>query len=295
MSSDTLPTPIVSTAWLADHLHEPWVRVVDASMFLPNAGRNAQAEYRERHIPGAVFAELGFLSDENAAYPHTLLPADTFATRVGSLGIGSAHAIVVYDTSGQNFSAPRLWWMLRAFGHQHVAVLDGGLKKWLAEGRDVDANTPEVTPATFEAHFDSDRLRDMAEMRNNVNTKREQVLDARSAGRFEATEPEPRAGVRGGHIPGSVNVPYASLMNNNGTMRSRDELAHIVKKAGVDTNAPIVASCGTGVTACAVILALDVLGVSNTAVFDGSWTEWGSATDTATPVETGPARNAAAH
>lgn len=288
MSRDTLPTPIVSTEWLANHLHEPWVRVVDASMYLPNAGRNPQAEYNEKHIPGAVYADLGMLSDEKAKYPHTMLPADTFATRVGSLGIGSAHAIVVYDTSGQNFSAPRLWWMLRSFGHQEVAVLDGGLKKWLAEGRDVDAEIPEITRAAFEAHFDADRMRDINAMRKNVESKREQVLDARSPGRFEATEPEPRAGVRGGHIPGSVNVHYASLMNDDGTMRSREELQKIVNKAGVDTSAPIVASCGTGVTACNIVLALDVLGVSNTAVFDGSWTEWGSETDT--PVETGPAR-----
>jgi thiosulfate/3-mercaptopyruvate sulfurtransferase len=182
--------------------------------------------------------------------------------------------------------------MLRAFGHQEVAVLDGGFKKWTDEGRAVDAQVPEVTRAAFEAHLDTDRVRDIAAMRQNVNSRAEQVLDARSPGRFEATEPEPRAGVRGGHIPGSVNVHYASLMNSDGTLRSKDELQQIVSKTGVDLNAPIVASCGTGVTACAVILALDVLGVSNTAVFDGSWTEWGSATDT--PVETGPARAAAA-
>lgn len=287
MSRDTLPTPIVSTDWLAEHLHEPWVRVVDASMYLPNASRSAAAEYAESHIPGAVFADIGFLSDETAAYPHTMPPADTFATRIGSLGVGSAHAIVVYDTSGQNFSAPRLWFMLRAFGHQEVAVLDGGFKKWVAEGRAVDAKTPAITRAAFEAHLDTGRMRNIAAMRKNVENHAEQVLDARSLGRFEATEPEPRAGVRGGHIPGSVNVHYASLMNADGTMRSRDELQQIVKSAGVDTSAPIVASCGTGVTACNVILALDVLGVSNTAVFDGSWTEWGSAADT--PLETGPA------
>ena len=289
MSPDTLPTPIVSTEWLADHLHQPWVRVVDASMYLPAAGRNALAEYKEQHIPGAVFADLGMLSDEQAPFPHTVLAADTFATRVGSLGIGSQHAIVVYDTSGQNFSAPRLWWMLRAFGHQSVAVLDGGLKKWMAEGRAVDANVPDVSPSAFEAHFDSGRMRDLAAMRHNVNSKTEQVLDARGAGRFEGSEPEPRAGVRGGHIPGSVNVPYATLVNSDGTLRSRDELQNIMDKAGVDTTAPIVASCGTGVTACSIILALDSLGVSNTAVFDGSWTEWGSAADT--PVETGPSHH----
>jgi len=287
MSRVALPMPIVCTDWLARHLREPWVRVVDASMYLPNAGRNAHEEFLAGHIPGAVFADLGWLSDERAPYPHTVPRADTFAMRAGSLGIGSAHAVVIYDTSGQNFSAPRLWWMLRTFGHQEVSVLDGGMKKWIAEGREIETILPEVTRAALEAHLDTTRLRDIAAMRANVVSHQEQVIDARSPGRFEATEPEPRAGVRGGHIPGSVNIHYASLVNGDGTLRSREELERIVKSAGVDTNAPIVASCGTGVTACAVVLALDVLGVSNTAVFDGSWTEWGSATDT--PIATGPA------
>ena len=288
MSRHSLPTPLVSTDWLAGHLNEPGVRVVDASMYLPNAGRDARAEYLAGHIPGAVFADIGFLSDETAQYPHTMPAPDTFATRLGSLGIGSEHAIVVYDSSGQNFSAPRLWFMLRIFGHQHVAVLDGGLKKWLAEGRATDTVVPEVVPTSFVAHLDATRLRDMHFMRENVSAQNVQVVDARSRGRYEATEPEPRSGVRGGHMPGSMNVHYASLMNEDGTLRDKDALRAIIADAGLDTGKPIVASCGTGVTACAVLLALDVIGDSNTALFDGSWTEWGSATDT--PVETGPAR-----
>ena len=288
MSRHTMPTPLVSTNWLASHLDEPWVKVVDASMYLPNAGRNAHAEYLAGHIPGAVFADINWLSDETAEFPHTMPAADTFATRMESLGIGSAHAIVVYDTSGQNFSAPRLWWMLRVFGHPAVAVLDGGMRKWVAEGQGVNAEVPKPVPAAFEAHLDASRMRDIAYMRNNVSARDAQVVDARSPGRFEATEPEPRAGVRGGHMPGSVNVHYARLVNDDGTLRDASALRAIVNAAGLDTTQPIVASCGTGVTGCAVLLALDVIGDSNTALFDGSWTEWGSATNT--PVETGPAR-----
>ncbi|MBC8086711.1 MAG: 3-mercaptopyruvate sulfurtransferase [Phycisphaerae bacterium] len=283
-----MPAPLVSTDWLASHLHEPWLKVVDASMYLPNAGRDARAEYLSGHIPGAVFADINWLSDENAAYPHTMPAADTFASRMGSLGLGSAHSIVVYDASGQNFSAPRLWWMLRVCGHHSVAVLDGGMKKWAAEDRAVDTAVPESVPAAFEAHVDHNRMRDIAFMRDNLSAGAAQVVDARSPGRFEATEPEPRAGVRGGHMPGSVNVHYASLVRGDGTLRDAAELSAIVNAAGLDMSRPIVASCGTGVTGCAVLLALDVIGTSNTALFDGSWTEWGSATDT--PVETGPAR-----
>lgn len=287
MSRNSLPTPLVSTDWLSSHLHEPWLRVVDASMYLPNAGRDATTEYRAGHIPGAVFADIGFLSDETAPYPHTLPAADTFATRMGSLGLGSEHAMVIYDSSGQNFSAPRLWWMLRVFGHQAVAVLDGGLRKWVAEGRPLETAVPEVVPAAFEAHLDASRMRDIGFMRRNIEQREAQVVDARSPGRFAAAEPEPRAGVRGGHMPGSVNVHYARLVNDDGTLRGASELRTIMTDAGLDTSRPIVASCGTGVTACAVLLALDVLDDSNTALFDGSWTEWGSATDT--PVATGPA------
>jgi thiosulfate/3-mercaptopyruvate sulfurtransferase len=287
MSSAEFPTPLVSTDWLAAHLDDSSVRVLDVTMYLANAGKDAKAEYVARHISGAVFADLGWLSDETAPYPHTFPNVETFVARIEALGVGSEHRVVVYDGSGQNFSAPRLWYTLRTLGHRRVSVLDGGLKKWLAEGRPVTADVPIVASATFTANFDASRLRDIDAMRANVESRAEQVVDARSAGRFEATEPEPRAGVRGGHIPGSVNVHYAKLVNDDGTLKSKDGLRAVVEGAGLDTTKPIVASCGTGVTACAVVLALDVLGVP-AAVFDGSWTEWGSATDT--PIETGPAR-----
>ena len=288
MSGDPFPTPLVSTTWLARHLSAARVTVIDASTYLPNAGRNAHEEYLAAHIPGAVFCDPGWLSDETAPFPHTLPSADVFAQRMGSLGVGSDDAIVVYDGSGQNFSAPRLWWMLRTFGHQRVSVLDGGLGKWRSDHFAVDSAVPCVTPALFHARLDATRVRDIVAMQANLESHREHVVDARSAGRFTGSEPEPRAGVRSGHIPGSVNVHYARLVNDNGTVRSAEQLRAIMRDAGLDLTRPIVASCGTGVTACAVVLALDLLGVPNTAVYDGSWTEWGS-TD-GMPAETGPAR-----
>lgn len=277
---DTLPTPLVSVSWLAAHLDHPRLRVVDASTYLPNAGRNARQEYETAHIPGAVFADIGWLSDETAPFPHTLLGADAFAQRMGTLGIGNDTAVVVYDTSGQNFSAPRFWWMMRTFGHAQVAVLDGGFPKWRSDGHPVTSDATVVAPASFVARFDAARVRDIGAMRRNLVSHAEQVVDARSPGRFRGIEPEPRAGVRGGHMPDSVNLHYATLVNPDGTLRAPEQLRALTQAAGIDLSRPVVASCGTGVTACAVVLALESLGVSDTAVFDGSWTEWGSATDT---------------
>jgi thiosulfate/3-mercaptopyruvate sulfurtransferase len=284
--STLLPTPLVRPEWVAAQLGHPGLRVVDASFHLPSAGRDARAEHAAAHIPGAVFADLDALSDETAPYPHTLPAPATLAQRLGALGIGDDHAVVVYDTSGQQFSAPRLWWMLRTLGHPAVALLDGGLPAWRQAGLPVTDAASPVEPATFTPRLEAARWRDLPAMRALVDTGRAQVVDARSPGRFAGQEPEPRPGVRGGHIPGARSVHYATLTGADGMFLDADALRARFGEAGVRLDAPIVASCGSGITACAVLLGLTVAGASDIALYDGSWTEWGSQPDA--PVEKGP-------
>lgn len=267
---------LASTDWLAARLGSPALRVVDASWHLPSAGRDAAAEYRHAHIPGAVRFDLDVLSDPTSPLPHMLPSPEAFAAGVGALGIGSAHDIVVYDATGVNLSAPRAWWMFRVMGHARVAVLDGGLGKWRGEGRPVEAGMPVTSPATFIARFDRGRVASLADMRALVDAGGEGIVDARSADRFAGTSAEPRPGVRAGHMPGSRNVPFRSLVHADGTMLEPSALRERFTAAGVDLAQPVVATCGSGVTACALVHALHLLGHDDTAVYDGSWAEWGS-------------------
>jgi len=281
-----LPTPLVHPDWLAGALGHPDLVVIDASWYLTAMGRDARQEYERAHVPGAVFWDLDALSDTASPLPHMLPAAADFAREVGGLGIGSGHAVVVYDGSGNNLSAPRVWWTFRVFGHDRVAVLDGGFAAWMAAGHAVEGGSVRRPAARFDARFRSDMVRSLEAMRSLVSTGGAQVLDARGRGRFAGSEPEPRAGVRSGHHPGARNLPYGELVGPDGAVLPAAELERRLRGAGIDLSRPVVTTCGSGVTACALALALDLVGHSDYAVYDGSWTEWATRSDT--PVDTGP-------
>lgn len=275
-SSD--PTLLVSTDWLAERLNAPDVRILDASLYLPTDGRNGRALYEAAHIPGARFFDIDEISDDHSPLPHMVPPVEKFVARVRKMGIGDGHRIVVYDQQGI-YSAARVWWMFRLFGHDDIAVLDGGLPKWQAEGRPVD----DVDPDPRERHFTGRRngamVRDVTQMARAVKLRDEQIVDARAPGRFSGKEAEPRKGLRSGRIPGSTNVFFSSLLNDDQTMKSADETRAIFEAAGVDLTKPVVTTCGSGVTACVLALALARLGHARNAVYDGSWVEWGAYDD----------------
>ena len=271
------PSCLVSTAWLAEHLDSPDVRVVDGSHHLGNAGRNARAEFEAEHIPGAVFFEIDDISDGTSDLPHMAPPPEKFASKVRKLGLGDGNRIVVYDNSDL-WSAARVWWMFRLFGHEDVAVLDGGLKKWKAEGRPLDDMPAVPRERHFTPRRDATLVRDVTDIARASKTGDQQIVDARSAARFAGTAPEPREGLRSGHIPGSISLPYTELLSE-GTLRPEAELRAAFEKAGVDLDRPVATTCGSGITAAVLGLALHRIGHRDWGLYDGSWSEWGAFED----------------
>ncbi|SMF04907.1 thiosulfate/3-mercaptopyruvate sulfurtransferase [Tistlia consotensis] len=279
---------LVSTDWLAEHLSAPDVRVVDATYFLPIEGRDARAEYAAQHIPGAVFFDIDDVKDPSNPLPHMLPPPEVFSSKVRKLGLGDGNRIVVYDSRGL-FSAPRVWWTFRIYGHEDVAVLDGGLPKWLAEGRAVDDHPVLPMERHFTVRMNSLLLRELEQVQANIASGREQLLDARAAERFRGEVEEVRPGQRRGHIPGSLNLPFLELSAPDGTLLPPDRLRERFAAAGIDPRRPVVTTCGSGVTACVLLLGLARIGAGgNLAVYDGSWSEWGL--PDGPPIETGPAQ-----
>lgn len=276
------PEALVSTDWVAKHMSAPDVRLVDCTYYLPNDGRVGRQEYEKQHIEGAVFFDVDDVKDPDNPLPHMVPPAHIFAAKVRKLGMGDGNRIICYDHNGGGMAAARVWWMFRLFGHADVAVMDGGLVKWLAEGRPVTDIEPTPQERHFTAREDHTLLRSVDDILANVDSQRELVIDVRGAGRFNATQPEPRPGMRSGHMPGAVNLPYTDFMDQtrNCSMRPAEEIAEIAAKAGVDMKRPLVTSCGSGVTACYAALALYLIGKRDVAVYDGSWSEWGGRPDT---------------
>jgi thiosulfate/3-mercaptopyruvate sulfurtransferase len=278
-------SPLVSTDWLATKLGSPNLVVFDASFFLPNQGRDAKAEYAQAHIPGAQFFDIDAIADHTTDLPHMLPSPEQFAQAAGQLGIGNDTQVVVYDSNFFMASA-RVWWTFRVFGHDRVAVLDGGLAAWRQQGRAVDGETVTPKPQSFTADFRTELLRKLDEVKALLGQPDAQLLDARGPGRFHGTEPEPRPGVRGGHIPGSRNLPFKTLTDEASfRLKPLYELEALYRQTGIDIHQPVVTTCGTGVTASILALGLYLLGNETVAVYDGSWTEWGGQGDV--PVEIG--------
>ena len=273
----------VDADWLQQRLGEPGVVIVDASWYLPAQKRDARAEYDAAHIPGARFLDQDAVSDPDSSLPHTLPSPRHFARYVGSMGVSADDTIIVYDGPGF-FSAPRAWWMFRTMGVVQTYILDGGLDGWQAAGRPVTAEVTKIAPSVFHADFDASRVATLADMRLIVDSGESQIADARGPGRFSGSEPEPRAGVRSGHMPGARNLPYSAL-SENGKLLTGDRLRKAIEDAGIDLSKPVVTSCGSGITAAVITLALESLGHTRNRLYDGSWTEWGGLSDT--PVVTG--------
>jgi len=281
------PEALVGAEWLAAHLDDPHVRVVDSSFKLPGITPTAREDYDRGHIPGTVFFDIDDIAEPGTSLPHMIPSPELFARKMEGLGIGDDDRVIVYDSAGLS-SAGRAWWMLRLFGHRNVALLDGGLPQWKADGRPLETAVPNPPLRRFTARFDPALVRDKQALLGNLATRREQVVDARAAGRFAGVAEETRPGLRRGHIPGSRNLPYDRVTDpQTHRLRAAEALSELFRDAGVALDRPIVTSCGSGVTACALAFALHLIGHPGAAVYDGSWSEWGLPGDT--PVETGPA------
>lgn len=268
------PKTLVSTAWLFRHLKDPDLRIIDASWYLPDMNRDPAAEYNASHIPGARFFDIDEISDQRSDLPHMAPPSEKFISRLRAMGIGDGHQVVVYDGAGL-LSAARVWWLFRLMGKQDVAVLDGGFPKWKAENRPVEDLPPIVRDRHMTVQRQAHLVRDVTQVAAASKLGDHAIVDARSRARFRGEEPEPRKGLRSGHIPNSLNVPYRDLQNPDGTMKSPAELRQVFDEAGVDLKKPVITTCGSGVTAAIISLALEVIGHDRHSLYDGSWAEWG--------------------
>ncbi len=274
------PKTLVSTDWLAAHLSDPDLRVLDGSWYLPDSGRDARSEYDAAHIPGARFFDIDDISDHRSALPHMAPPPEKFISRMRAMGVGDGHQVVVYDGAGI-FSAARVWWLFKLMGKTDVAVLDGGLPKWKAEGRPLEDMPPVVRDRHITVQRQSHLVRDVAQVAAASKLGDWQIVDARAAARFKGEAPEPRPGLRSGHIPGSCNLPFLELLNADCTMKDLPALKEAFEEAGIDLAKPVITTCGSGVTAAVINLALERLGHSRHALYDGSWSEWGMYPDLA--------------
>jgi thiosulfate/3-mercaptopyruvate sulfurtransferase len=278
------PRTLVSTDWLAKHLRDPDLRVLDASWYLPDAGRDAKAEYAAAHIPGARFFDIDDISDQRSTLPHMAPPPEKFISRMRAMGVGDGHQVVVYDGAGL-FSAARVWWTFRLMGKTDIAVLDGGFPKWRAEGREIEDMAPVIRDRHMTVSRQNQLVKDVTQVAHAAKLGEAEIIDARSSARFRGEAPEPRPGLRSGHVPGSRNVPFGDLLNPDGTMKAPPALKAVFEAAGVNLGMPAITTCGSGVTAAILSLALERIGHRNHALYDGSWAEWGMYDDLR--VETG--------